>query len=134
MLPEDPRSRYEPSDIESVEVTLLEHTKMGPGELNDVLTGAAHLGLRRARLRGTSPGHDDLAFALSIFTWWPFKPRPALVVEAQLVRGREPLFAGLGETFKFEMLDSVVPDETLAVTPDELYRRQQVSVQSFLHI
>ena len=99
-----------------------------------MIVAASHLGLRRSRLLGTNPSYAELVFALSIFTWWPFKPRAPREVEAQLAAVRN-LIAGLASTIDFRILstlDRLVSDDTLRLSTEQLYARQQLSVMAFL--
>ena len=54
--------------------------------VEDVMLGGAYLAARRAEaFFNRRPGPADLEFALSIFTWWPFKPVPPEAVEERLL-------------------------------------------------
>jgi hypothetical protein len=105
----------------------------------DVLAGAAYLGRRRATLFKRRPATADLEFALSIFTWWPFKPDPPSDVEADLYRIRlyafEGAFRSLVGSFKIEFgrLNSLVPDETLMLSKWDLYSKQRLGISAFLN-
>lgn len=98
----------------------------------DVMVGGAYLASRRAQaFVNRRPGPADLEFALSIFTWWPFKPDPPEFVEDRLlgIRLRVVEEVRRGDV---EYLDRIVPRRTLRLSLWELYSRQQQGIAEFL--
>ncbi len=105
---------------------------------SDVMSGASYLAARRASLLHRDYQPDDLYFVLSIWTYWPLKPPPPPPVEAQILSLRHRVFADAANTDlnvkSNHPLANVVPDETLVLSPQELYDRQQKSVGAFLSV
>lgn len=112
----------------------------GTENLSDVLVGGAYIASLRLAVRGggksKTSDSSDLIFALSVFTWWPFKPDAAPHVEEQLLNLRGSLFEGLaaGSIFDMEALRTSVPERTLRMDILELYQAQQSDIGAFLNI
>jgi hypothetical protein len=108
--------------------------RLAEGEnIEDVFAGSAYLGARRASLFERRPSASDLEFALSIFTWWRFKPDPPPDVEEQLRSIRRDAFEG-ARFGRVEILDSLVSIDTLRLGRWELYLRQRVGIGAFLNV
>ena len=66
-------------------------------ELDDFLVGCAYLAAERAALLGREGNYEDLVFAMSIWTKWPYKPNPPKAVEKRLLAASPNLFKGLAQ-------------------------------------
>jgi hypothetical protein len=123
---------FDANDIQDISAIIIEQMR-DEERLEDALAGAAYLAQRRATLmdRPHSPTRTDIEFALSIWTWWPFKPHPAHAVESILLQLRPRAFFG-ASSGDFTELDAFVPDETLRMSLEDLYAAQQEDVRAFL--
>lgn len=126
-----------PQEVEAVAI-LIGRTLKEDESLDDVLTGCAYLGARRAKLLNRPGSIDHLVFALAIFTWWPFKPTPPKRVELELRRVRRAAFMGLARLSPVVISERsiawLVPDETLKLSLHRLYQRQRSGVEEFLRV
>lgn len=106
-------------------------------ELGDCLTGCAHLAARRAQLFDRTGTPEDLAFAMSIFTFYPFKPAPPTEVEDTLHGLRRELFYNFSqlddESRSSHPINDVVPNQTLELDFWQLLDRQRHGPEQFLN-
>ena len=123
---------FDANDIQDIS-TVIEQQMREEERLEDALAGATYLAQRRATLmdRPHSPTRSDVEFALSIWTWWPFKPHPTEAVESVLLQLRPRAFFG-ASSGDFTELDAFVPDETLTMSFEDLYAAQQGDIRDFL--
>lgn len=113
--------QLDPSDRDLLERILF--NRLAPGEsIDDILSGASFLARRRAELLGYSPVADDVAYVLSLFTWWPFKPDLPSPAEADLVESRSRMFRGASNG-DFAQLEDV-PRQILTLSYLGLTRQQ----------
>lgn len=98
-----------------------------------VAVGCARMAARRGDLLGRDPTEEDVAFAASIFTWWPGKPDPASHVESELIDIRSRIFDEMTDE-NLRRLDSLVPNRTLRMDLESLYAAQRREVRAFLDI
>ncbi len=104
-------------------------------DAGEAVSGASYLAARRAALLGRPYQANDIHFALAIWTFWPFKPPPPPKIEQQILRLRRVAFRGVTRTNLVAepgRLGTAVPDETLRLSFEELYARQQRSLDAFL--
>lgn len=98
-----------------------------------VAVGCARMAARRGVLLRRDPIEEDVAFAASIFTWWPGKPDPAPHVEAELIDIRSRIFHEMTDE-NLRWLDSLVPNRTLRMDLASLYAAQRQEVRAFLDV
>lgn len=91
--------------------------------LRDVLAGGVALADKRANLLLREAYPLDAEFTFSLWCWWKLKPRIPPRLAEELRSLRRWAFAGVasGDT---ERLAASVPESTLVLDFEELYRRQ----------
>jgi hypothetical protein len=109
-----------PADVLDMARGMLQST-LGPDEsLDDVLSGAVHLAVRRANLLGRPPVSTDLLLIFSIFGRCRFDPPYAPDYLEQMAHVSQYLFTGAAEG-NFERIDAGVPAGTLLHSFEEIY-------------
>ena len=110
-------------DLRELFITIVSHTVLRHENVDDVVEGAYALGERRAELLGRefSPG-DDVAYVLSIFCWWPFKPSLTADSIQYLQSSRWDLFMAVSDNpSALRSLLHAIPNDILMLNNEQLF-------------
>jgi hypothetical protein len=110
-------------EVRSAFSRVVEPRLLAGEDLYDVLIGTERLGLRRAELHSRAPWPLDVEFALAMWCWWPFKPELPEPEESSFFQLRAEAFNGAARGNDRFM--SLVPNETLLLSLEQLYAEQQ---------
>jgi hypothetical protein len=91
------------------------------------MAGAAAIAAQRAKVLHRPGSSADLAFALSLFTWWRYKPDVDPATERTLQTVRQQLFKGIAQRdmgkWETSPFAPVVPRSTLLLSEAELHAK-----------
>jgi hypothetical protein len=108
-------------------VDVVKYTVLPNESIDDVVAGGFVLGQQRAKLlsRAFSPA-EDVAHALCIFCWWPFKPALDNNSTEYLHKIRRTLFqAASSSDTAVNKLRNAVPSKILVMSTQELIAAYQ---------
>jgi hypothetical protein len=110
-----------PADVLAMARGMLESTLEPDEPLDDVLSGGVHLAVRRAGLLDRRAVSTDLLKVLTIIAACKVGPPYPPDYMKQMARVRKNLFTGAAAG-NFERLDKAVPDATLSLTFEAIYK------------